>query len=386
MRLALLCDDPEIVPWLNAIENDSNHELVLAATLTDASAQLLRDRRGLRLTSRWEDLVQTIDAIIVGGSDDHELEAIKQLANAGQQLIFLPSTKQGSTFIYELSLIRDDNRVSLIPAVWHRCDPVLVSLRDTLQSGSLGTVHLLQFQRELLSDDVSATLAQSEIDGAMLLDFDLLRWFSGDYDQVTALRTGAAEERVRTQSVKLSGRGLPEATWDARAGKTASCRLTLQTDRGIVELTRDKVGEWVVEMPDGITRTGDKKAAIRDFLNQVSSKSELTMEWPDLIRLFETADATHRSVRRRRTIDLHFEPMSERAIFKTQMTAIGCSVLIATFFLVLVYLGIASTVPLPPTALILLRTLIFAPLGLFLFLQLLYPLTRPSDAGGGRND
>jgi hypothetical protein len=45
-----------------------------------------------------------------------------------------------------------------------------------------------------------------------------------------------------------------------------------------------------------------------------------------------------------------------------------------------VYLAIASTVPLPEMALLLLRTLIFAPLGLFLLLQLLYPLTRPSEA------
>jgi hypothetical protein len=35
----------------------------------------------------------------------------------------------------------------------------------------------------------------------------------------------------------------------------------------------------------------------------------------------------HRSLKRRRTIDLHFESTSERSQFKTQMTAIGCGVL-----------------------------------------------------------
>jgi hypothetical protein len=112
----------------------------------------------------------------------------------------------------------------------------------------------------------------------------------------------------------------------------------------------------------------------------------MPMEWPELVKVFETADATHRSVKRRRTIDLHFEPMSERAIFKTQMTAMGCGVLIATFLLVLMYLAIASTIPLPHAALIVLRTLIFAPLGLFLLLQLLYPLTRPSESTPGRSE
>lgn len=386
MRLALLCDDIGVVPWLDAIENDSTHDLSLAATLTEAATQLLRDRRGIRLTSRWEDLVQTFDAVLVGGSDERELDAIKQIANAGQRLLFIPSTGQGSTFIYELSLIRDDNRVALIPAVWHRCDPALVSLRQTLRSGSLGQMHLLQFQREFVSGDQSATLPQTEIDAAMLLDFDLLRWFSGDYDQVTAMRTGAADGIVRTQSVKLSGRDLPEATWDAQAGIAAGCRLTIQTDHGSVRLERTGTGNWIVTEPNGTRREGNQIEAAREFLRLASSAADMPMEWPELVKVFETADATHRSVKRRRTIDLHFEPMSERAIFKTQMTAMGCGVLIATFLLVLMYLAIASTIPLPHAALIVLRTLIFAPLGLFLLLQLLFPLTRPSESTPERSE
>jgi hypothetical protein len=383
MRLALLCDDIGVIPWLDAIENDPTHELSLAATLTEPASQLLRERRGIRLTSRWEDLVQAFDAVLVGGSDERELDAIKQLANAGQRLLFLPSTSQGSTFIYELSLIRDDNRVSLMPAVWHRCDPVLLSLRDTLRSGSLGQVHLLQVQREFVGNDQSSTLAQTDVDAAMLLDFDLLRWFSGDYDQVTALRTGASNGIVRTQSVKLSGRGLPEATWDAQSGTTPYCRLVIQTDRGPVRLERPAEGNWILNEPNGVRREGNQIEAIREYLRLANSESQMPMEWPELVKLFETADASHRSVARRRTIDLHFEPMSERAIFKTQMTAMGCGVLIATFLLVLIYLAIASTLPLPHSALVVLRTLIFAPLGLFLLLQLLFPLTRPSDSNSG---
>lgn len=386
MRLALLCDDIDVVPWLDAIEHDPTHELSLAATLTEAATQLLRDRRGIRLTSNWEDLVQSFDAVLVGGSDERELDAIKQLANAGQRLLFIPRTGQGSTFIYELSLIRDDNRVALMPAVWHRCDPALVALREALRSGSLGQMHLLQFQREFVSGDPSSTLPQTEIDAAMLLDFDLLRWFSGDYDQVTAIRTGAADGIVRTQSVKLSGRGLPEATWDTQAGTTASCRLAIQTDRGSVRLERTGAGNWIVTEPNGMRREGDQIEGAREFLRLASSSAEMPMEWSELVKVFETADATHRSVKRRRTIDLHFEPMSERAIFKTQMTAMGCGVLIATFLLVLMYLAIASTIPLPHAALIILRTLIFAPLGLFLLLQLLFPLTRPSESTPGPSE
>lgn len=386
MRLALLCDDLAVAPWLNAVADDPNHELSLAATLTESASQLIRDRRGIRLTSRWEDLVQSFDAVLVGGSDERELEAIKQLANAGQRLLFLPNTAQGSTFIYELSLIRDDNRVSLLPAVWHRCDPVLAALRNELRSGSFGQVHLLQVQREFISSEPSSTLPQADVDAALLLDLDLLRWLSGDYDQVTALRTAAGDNLVRTQSVKLSGRGLPEATWDAHAGTVAACRFVIQTDQGSVRLERQGEGNWVATTPDGKRQEGDQIRAVREYLHLASTNAVLPMGWPELVKLYETTDATHRSVRRRRTIDLHFEPMSERAIFKTQMTAMGCGVLIATFLMVLIYLAIASAIPLPHAILVSLRTLIFAPLGIFLLLQLLFPLTRPSEAMQERRD
>ncbi|MBS0205297.1 MAG: hypothetical protein JSS49_20530 [Planctomycetes bacterium] len=382
MRLALLCDDVTVIPWIDAIIHDPNHELTLAVALTETARELLRGRSGIKLTPYWEDLVggHSFDALLVGGSEPQVLEAIKQLAASGQTLLFVPKQDQGSTFIYELSLIRDDNHVPIHPALWHRCDPALRRARDAIHDGSLGRVQLIQFQRELPTQG-SSLVPQSEIDAAMLLDVDLLRWLSGDYDQVTALQTGACDQGALTQSVKLAGRNLPEATWDVCAGNAPISRLKIHTDRGVTNLEQNPGSlEWTVTGPDGVCHSGDRQAAVLNYLQSLESNSTLPMEWPELVKAFETVDATHRSIRRRRTIDLHFEPMSERAIFKTQMTAIGCSVLIATFLLVLVYLAIASTVPLPDTALLVLRTMIFAPLGLFLLLQLLYPLTRPSEA------
>ena len=109
------------------------------------------------------------------------------------------------------------------------------------------------------------------------------------------------------------------------------------------------------------------------------TSAAVSQDWGELVKCFETVDATHRSVRRKRTIELHFEPMSERAIFKTQMTAIGCGLLVGTLLMMLCFLGIASVVPLPEPVLIGLRVLVFAPLVLFLLAQVLLPLTRPSS-------
>ena len=57
MRLALICHDPSIVSWLDAMAGGSAHEVVLAATVSPIGAELLRDRTGIRLTDHWEDLL-----------------------------------------------------------------------------------------------------------------------------------------------------------------------------------------------------------------------------------------------------------------------------------------------------------------------------------------
>jgi hypothetical protein len=117
--------------------------------------------------------------------------------------------------------------------------------------------------------------------------------------------------------------------------------------------------------------------------------------WRDAVEAFELLDGVDHSLERRRTIDLHHEPVSERTIFKTQMTAMGCGVLMATLLLMLVYLALGQFVapdnPEHPelianspldraarTALLVLRVLVFAPLFAFLAAQLLLPLSRPS--------
>jgi len=379
MRLALLCEDPAVGDWVEALASDPDHEIVVAATPTPACAGVLRGASGIRLTPHGEDLVgdNSIDAVLVGGSAPVILDAIRQLAAAGQQVIFLPDAAQGSTFLYELSLIRDDNHVPLHPAAWWCFDPAIRQAREQVHSGP--SVALLQMQRVL---PVAGTpvLPLSDIDRALLMDLLLLRWLGGDYDQVTSLPTGVSESGRLGQSVKLAGRSLPEAVWEIRGGPVAECRLT----------GHGAAGPWYLEWDTGArqwrfhdasrTVEGDRETALRASLDALNSDQALS--WSGLVKGFETLDATHRSVTRRRTIELHFESMSERAIFKTQMTAIGCSVLMATLVLVLVYLAIASTVPLPTAILNLLRGLVFAPLGLFLLLQLLYPLTRPTEAEG----
>jgi ABC-type spermidine/putrescine transport system permease subunit I len=83
-------------------------------------------------------------------------------------------------------------------------------------------------------------------------------------------------------------------------------------------------------------------------------------------------------VRRRRTIDVYYETPSERGIFKTQMTAVGCCLLMLTLAAVIGYLLAAATIEMPPLMKRILVVLIFLPLGAFLALQLLVFVARPA--------
>lgn len=78
----------------------------------------------------------------------------------------------------------------------------------------------------------------------------------------------------------------------------------------------------------------------------------------------------------RRTVDVHFDSGSEKGVFKSQMTAMGCGVLIFMMLGMVAYLIVAQLVPLPNTILHILRILWITPLVLFLIAQVLLPLAR----------
>lgn len=434
MRFALLCDDSHVEPIVKLLSDRlGDHQLAYVAGKTTFSVAVTGAAANVKFVDHWEDLLtaRDLDAVIVGGSSALILDGAKQLATAGIPLLFVPRSDQGSTFIYELSLIRDDNRVPLVPLQWHRFDAAAIQMKAEIDSGKLGSIQFLQVNRTLSRPSASTPIPLANVDAELLPDVDLLRWLVGDYDQVTCLRTGATTNGVLMQNVVLAGRMLPEANWSiSPAAGTDQWLLTVRGDQGTATLRREgALQRFTCEsegrqsegnLTESVQRSIDVFAAV---IGSPKSNSETSIAidrgWGELVKCFETVDATHRSIRRKRTIELHFEPMSERAIFKTQMTAIGCGMLVATLLLMLVYLGVASFVeptinprtitssdadpgveqvdaggfakPKPPMPfahriLQVLRVLVFAPLVVFLVAQILLPLTRPSSNERDHNE
>ncbi len=387
MNFALLGDDDASLPLIRAIIAHSEHRLTAVALAESILPELLRQTPSLRIVPQWEDLLteETLDALIVAASEEDVLVGAKQLAASGKSLLLLPRAAQGSTFVYELSLIRDDSQATLFPAFPHRFDPDVCRMRQLIDDGALGTVLHLQVEREIPKrvDSNAPLLPPTEtVDQILLEDIDLMRQFGGDYNRVTALRSGLAPTHA---TVTLAGDKCPKATWSIKATSTQfRGHLTITGDFGTAILSMDQHGSTLelqpVDTAPIIIETAPNIDAGSDVLQRFEmavTGKQVDPDWTDATHAFEIIDAARRSDEKRRTIDVQFETTSERAIFKTQMTAIGCGVLVLTFVGLVLYLLVASLFELNQTVLRVARFLWIAPPLVFLLLQFFVFIAKP---------
>lgn len=352
MNFALVGDDASVLPLLSAVAVSREHTLCCAAGADALAPALLPLFPGLRILGHPEELlIQTdVDAVIVASSLSDLLHVSRRMAEAGCAQLVFPRAAQGGEFVYGLSLIRDDTHVTLYPAFELPAQPLARELRRRILRGDLGRIRHLQFEREQPGDAVGDTMSLSRLDEILLQDLALLRAVGGNYKQVTALRTGQTAAGVALATVALAGDELAEATWSLKAvsgghrtrisvvGDAASLNLQLAGPEPRLTMTVEGQPEQVL-VADDAADAGAWKLA--EFVQSAQGQASLG-DWPECLRVFDTLDATHRSVARRRTIEMHFESTSERSIFKTQMTAIGCGLLSLTLLGLLALLVVGA--------------------------------------------
>jgi predicted dehydrogenase len=356
MNFALVGDDPDILPLVGAIAASPDDRLECAALAGDLESQLRSSAPGVRILPRWDAILTAgpINAVLVCGSSEAVLEAARQLAAAGKPLLILPRSAQGSTWIYELSLIRDEGNAWIAPIFIDRALPGFQSLRAAIEAGQLGRPLYLRIDREIRAENgaAGAVLPTSVVENALLQDADLVRSLGGDYSRVSAALSGAVDNHLAAAAVTLSGDGLPEATWTVRGTSSPSrFNLVVAGEKGEVSVTASgEPVEWSVRS-ERITIPGldgslwsDEGPALLAAIEQrlapqthrersqaaSSAARSDAAPWTDLVRAFEVVDAARLAARRRRAIDLHSETASERNLFKSQMTALGCLTLTLT--------------------------------------------------------
>jgi myo-inositol 2-dehydrogenase/D-chiro-inositol 1-dehydrogenase len=397
MRFALFGSDPAALAMARAIAAFQGHELTRVVRPPEGAPSGSAFGANVRFCKTWEDLLSDaeVDAVIVTGAGDEQQQAVRQLVLAGKSVLLPAELTQPAAFFYELALIEAECPGSLFPLLGLRGHPLVLRLRELVLQEGLGRLHHARLERKL------APVAQSlpgedELAQALLIDADLLRYLCGEYDQVTASRSGDAARGYSLATVTLDGPSLPPAIWTVSAATgefewrltlTGNCgtailegepecgafRLTINVDgQATSEECVDAAGSWLIKQFIAFLARGAERP------RTVAIECEPKSFWDELARSVELVDAVERSVRRRRTIDVHFEAPSERGLFKTQMTAIGCCLLVLTPAAIVVYLAIAAAVELPDFVKRILVGLLFLPLGVFLLLQLMLFVSRPA--------
>lgn len=370
MRWGVYAESAHIRSCLQDLQQADRQTSYLIVRRDHVVDELAHGLPRVELCTTWEQLLgaQDLFAIMVQGDSEVALTALRQLARVDCPLYLWAQADQGLSTAYEMSLFVDERTAPIYPLWMFQGDATLVGLRARLQSAECRVEHL-ELQRTgdtqgLTDAELDRTVARHRHD-----DLALLRWLGLRVSRVTALDSSRPQMLHRRLTITLNSEEHGNGLWTCEfaPGLSPAARLTIQTSQGEFRLEQSSTGTWqMLSESPGLSAVGGTQ-----WLDPDS-------RWSDAVEVFEWIDGVERSLKRRRTIELHNEPFSERAIFKSQMVAGGCGVLMATFAMGLIYLAIGETVPLPLWALQLLRALVFAPLFLFLVAQLLLPLTRPA--------
>ncbi len=241
------------------------------------------------------------DLAILAGAEEADLAVAMSLLESDRPLVVVAGPHLAAAAVHRLALVATDARATI------RCWlPAIRELAPLVETP--GPPPPLRVDRadnrpaeELLFDDLAR-----------------LGRLAGRFDQVNATLGPSATVRLE------SDRG-PDATW------------TLRPTSGPAEVTV-LVGDTPLEPQRSVndeTETGE------EWLEVADGASHLELE--ELVDVVETFAAIRESARRRRAIDLHHEPTSERTVFKSQMAAVGCLLLLLTLLglVVLLILGAA---------------------------------------------
>ncbi len=338
IRFALLGDMPAGHPLSAAIEASDRHWIVAAMSSVAIPSAVIDVRR----YDHWQPLSadDAIDAaLLLPPSPSPELvEAVQQLAAHGKNVIVDAECALPSSVVAELGLLDAEGATVAVPFFAWRADPAICRLHQLVSEGVLGDVMLVQAERTFAAAPSSAgapALSDDLTQVSLCRDIDLLRWLGGDYSQVTLLRTGVTDGRFASQTLNLAGEGLPDATCVYRTGTDPTWTCEVQGASGTASLRADGEGARLTVNGECVLQQDDVQADPAGCLRLIDDSLQRlpgSLRWQDWTRVHEIQEGMRRSLRRRRTIDLHFETASERSQFKTQMATVGCFVLVYTFF------------------------------------------------------
>lgn len=327
--------------------------------------------------------VSDLGGVVFAPSSASSRLIARRLVTQGVPLLVVPDARQTSSFAYELIPTIEEAPGVVIPLFPYREAVAVVELKRRLMGGEFGKVRLFRMGRTICLPRVPKTAPGAatgsvdlqEIDRAFLHDVDLLRFLGGEYKRVTAVRVGASDpsdpvSTVTEMSVTLATEAQIESQWRGTGGTEDSWKLEVIGEKGraILMGSGHSIRDVHLEVNGVVVPGGggnDLQPALKTFIEaipEMTRRPELEdpgqpvapglpvqstivgPTWTDVVRAFDLTDAMHRSIRRQRTIVLQSEETSEKSQFKSQMTAIGCGVIVWSALGLVIGLGVAKTI------------------------------------------
>jgi predicted dehydrogenase len=278
-----------------------------------------------------------IDVAIVGGPIEQRGENLRRCAAEGLAVICLHPAGADSEPYYQVALSRAETGAVIVPDLPLRLHPGVAALREALDSGSLGTFRGVRLEAN--SPGHGVDLARVVFPRLV----DVIRALLGEIAALSATGDPPGDRPDLELIVQLRAAETLRAEVRIRSGHESANRLALNGASGSLTLEFDPM----LEQPAVLVRQSgsepaaaqtlepwDPHQAIFSSLLAASGKGgPADLAGPslhDATRAMELAEATARSLRKGRTVDLHYEAISEEASFKSVMTSTGCMLFIGS--------------------------------------------------------
>ena len=341
MNFLILGDGPEERAWAAAIAADASHRIAAVFPgWADADIEWPGPARDL------DDALATagLDAAVVGGPPETRAEALRRAAAEGLAIICLHPPGDDSEAYYQVALSRAETGAVIVPDLPARLHPGVSALRQALSGPEAAAFRVVRFESP--ADPTGTDLARHACARAA----DLVRSLVGEIEAVNATGDPPGVRPTESLVVQLRAalsRRAEVRLWD---GPAEPSRLILSGPVAVLTLELpprlDGPSRLVRRDADGretVTEfePWDRRAAILSTLSDALAGRSASPDLADGTRATEIAEGVVRSLRRGRTVELHYEEMSEAGTFKSIMTSLGCLVLLS----ILVIIPIALSGP-----------------------------------------
>ena len=336
MNFLILGDGAEELAWLRRIVEDDEQRVVAAFPGFDEFPDIPGP-------ADLDDALATpgVEAVVVGGGLEFRAEALRRVAAAGWPAICLHPPGPDAEPYYVVALSREETGATIVPDLPERLHPGVERIRSAIATQELGPFRELRYEAPARVDLVGEAFARM---------VDLVRSLLGEIDALTATGDPPGEHPTASLVVHLRDAKARRAEVRTWVGPPEPARLLLLAAQGSVTLEFDPDeehtsrlirrtatgGEEAVDLPPW-----DSQGEILAILGRAVGREDVHPSLLDGTRAMELVEAVHRSLRRGRTVELHYEEISEEASFKSVMTSTGCTLLMA----VLVVLPLALVGP-----------------------------------------